>query len=99
MVGGYCRLAPGILGITEFNELPQDLYSSARATALAQVDARYDRNALPLPWRLICTPITRGPKVSSNCGVTRVVTQISEDHMQVERRPVGRSSVPVSICK
>ena len=23
--------------------------------------------------------ITRGPKVSSNCGVTRVVTQISED--------------------
>ena len=46
VVGGYCRLAPGIVGITEFNELPQDLYGSARASALAQIDARYDRNAL-----------------------------------------------------
>ena len=46
VVGGYCGYAPGILGITEFNELPPDLYGSARASALAQVDARYDRNAL-----------------------------------------------------
>ena len=38
--------APGRLGITEFNELPQGLYGSERASALAQVDARYDRNAL-----------------------------------------------------
>ena len=35
-----------ILGIKEFSELPQDLYGSMRASALAQVDARYDRNAL-----------------------------------------------------
>jgi hypothetical protein len=46
VVGGYCAWAPGILGIKEFNELPQGLYGSARASALAQVDARYDRNAL-----------------------------------------------------
>ena len=46
VVGGYCGYAPGILGIKEFSELPQDLYGSMRASALAQVDARYDRNAL-----------------------------------------------------
>jgi hypothetical protein len=37
VVGGYCGYAPGILGIAEFNELPPDLYGSARASALAQV--------------------------------------------------------------
>ena len=46
VVGGYCGYVPGILGIKEFNELPQGLYGSARASALAQIDARYDRNAL-----------------------------------------------------
>ena len=46
VVGGYCTYVPGKLGIKEFNELPPDLYGSARASALAQVDARYDRNAL-----------------------------------------------------
>ena len=46
VVGGYSTYAPGILGIKEFNELPPDLYGSARASALAEIDARYDRNAL-----------------------------------------------------
>ena len=45
VVGGYCGYAPEILGIKEFSELPQDLYGSMRASALAQVDAD-DRNAL-----------------------------------------------------
>ena len=35
VVGGFCRYVPGILGIKEFSELPQDLYGSARASALA----------------------------------------------------------------
>jgi hypothetical protein len=39
VVGGYCRYVPGILGLKEFNELPQGLYGSARASALAEVDA------------------------------------------------------------
>ena len=46
VVGGYSGYAPGILGIKEFNELPQGLYGSERASALAEIDARYDRNAL-----------------------------------------------------
>ena len=37
VVGGYCGYAPGILGIKEFNELPQGLYGSERASALAQL--------------------------------------------------------------
>jgi hypothetical protein len=46
VVGGFSGYAPGILGITVFNELPQGLYGSERAGALARVDARYDRNGL-----------------------------------------------------
>jgi hypothetical protein len=46
VVGGYCSYAPGLLGITEFNELPPGLYGSARAIALAGVDNRYRNEAL-----------------------------------------------------
>ena len=35
VVGGFCTYAPGKLGITEFNELPQGLYGSDRASALS----------------------------------------------------------------
>ena len=42
VVGGFCRYVPGILGIKEFNELPQGLYGSARA---------------PVPWPKL-TPAT-----------------------------------------
>ena len=34
VVGGYCAYVPGKLGIKEFNELPQDLYGSARSRKL-----------------------------------------------------------------
>ena len=51
VVGGFSGYASGILGITEFNELPQGLYGSARASALAQVDARYDRATATLALR------------------------------------------------
>jgi len=46
VVGGYCPYVPGLLGITEFNELPQGLYGSDRANALAEVDRRYHHEAL-----------------------------------------------------
>jgi terminase large subunit-like protein len=41
VVGGRCALAPEILGMREFKELPQNLYGSARANALAMVDQQY----------------------------------------------------------
>jgi hypothetical protein len=94
-VGGYCRLAPGILGITEFNELPQDLYGSARAAALAQVDARYDRNALI--FADLSNDTSYAEQLLETFGPRVIGVHMSRhgNGMQVERRPVGRGSVPV----
>src|SRR5262249_9065261 len=46
VVGGTGPFQPRLLGILEVNELPQKLYGSARASALAQIDQRYQRKAL-----------------------------------------------------
>jgi hypothetical protein len=46
VVGGNSPLAPGLIGMKEFEELPQGLYGSARADALAMVDRRYDCKTL-----------------------------------------------------
>ena len=46
VIGGTSPLAPNLIGIKEFEELPQDLYGSARADALAMVDRDYDYKTL-----------------------------------------------------
>src|SRR5262249_61590815 len=46
VVGGLSPFEPRLTGIKEFEELPQGLYGSARASALAIVDRRYDSNAI-----------------------------------------------------
>src|ERR1017187_3957710 len=46
VIGGNCPLGPQLLGIKEFIELPQGLYGSPRASALAVIDRRYNSNAL-----------------------------------------------------
>ena len=46
VVGGNGPFQPPLLGILDVNELPQKLYGSARARALAQIDQRYQRKAL-----------------------------------------------------
>ena len=75
--------------------LPQDLYGSARATALAQVGARYDRNAL------IFADLSNDTKYAEQLLETfgpRVIGVHISRHgngMQVERRPVGRGIIPV----
>jgi hypothetical protein len=46
VIGGNSPFVPRLLGILELIELPQKLYGSARANALAQVDCRYHGNAL-----------------------------------------------------
>ena len=93
VVGGYCGYAPGILGITEFNELPQDLYGSARASALAQVDARYDRNALIVAD--LSNDTSYAEQLMETFGPRVIGVHIGRhgDGMQGERRPVGRGSV------
>src|SRR5439155_12826472 len=46
VVGGNSPCGKRLLGIAEAEELPQGLFGSARASALARVDGRYHHNAL-----------------------------------------------------
>jgi hypothetical protein len=46
VIGGNCPIGPPLLGIAELEELPQGLYGSARASALAAIDRRHNSNAL-----------------------------------------------------
>ena len=94
VVGGFCRYVSGILGIKEFSELPQDLYGSARASALAQIDARYDRNALI--FADLSNDSSYGEQLLETFGPRVVGVHIGRhgNGMQVERRPVGRGCLP-----
>jgi hypothetical protein len=95
VVGGYCGYAPGILGIKEFSELPQDLYGSMRASALAQVDARYDRNALIVAD--LSNDSSYGEQLLETFGPRVIGVHIGPrgDGMTFERRPVGRGCLPI----
>jgi len=46
VIGGKSPAPPQLIGIGELIELPQGLYGSPRAHELAQIDQRYDNNAL-----------------------------------------------------
>ena len=46
VIGGPSPLAPGLIGIKEFEELPQGLSGNSRADALSMIDSRYDRKTL-----------------------------------------------------
>ena len=46
VVGGLSPFEPRLIGIKEAEELPQGLYGSARASALAIVDRRYHSDAV-----------------------------------------------------
>ena len=95
VVGGFCGYAPGILGITEFHELPQGLYGSARASALAQIDARYERNALIVAD--LSNDTSYAEQLMETFGPRVIGLHIGRhgDGMQGERRPVGRGSILV----
>lgn len=95
VVGGYCRYVPGILGLKEFNELPQGLYGNARASALAEVDARYDRNALI--FADLSNDTSYGEQLLETFGPRVIGLHIGRhgDGIEVEQRPVGRGSMPV----
>ena len=43
VVGGPSPLAPGLIGMREFEELPQGLSGNTRADALAMIDSRYHK--------------------------------------------------------
>jgi hypothetical protein len=95
VVGGDSPYGQRLLGIRDVEELPQGLFGSERASALATVDRRNDSNALIIadlsfdPTYLEVLFETFGPRV--------IGLQISRhgDGMNAERRQVKGGSVPV----
>ena len=94
VVGGNCPFfGPRLLGIGELIELPQGLYGSARASALAAIDRRYNSNAIIVadlssdPTYAEVLLETFGPRVIG-LHITR-----NGDGMNAERRPVKNSSM------
>jgi hypothetical protein len=95
VVGGLGPFQPRLLGIKEFLELPQGLYGSARASALAAIDRRYESDAL------IVADLSNDPSYAEVLFETfgrRVIgLHISRhgDGMNFERRRVKHGAIPV----
>ena len=89
VIGGNCPVGPRLLGIKELEELPKGLYGSARASALAAIDRRYNNNALIVAD--LSNDATYAETLFDTFGPARVIgLQISRsgDGMTPERRPV-----------
>jgi hypothetical protein len=88
VVGGNCPVGSRLLGIAELEELPQGLYGSARASALATVDRRYNCNALTVAD--LSNDATYAEVLFEAFGPRVIGLQISRngDGMDFERRPV-----------
>jgi hypothetical protein len=95
MVGGNSPFGQRLLGIREVEELPQNPFGSARASALAAVDRRHFSNAL-IVADLSFDP-TYAEVLFDTFGPRVIGLQISRygDDMQFERRPVRTSAMLV----
>ena len=95
VIGGNSPIQPRLLGLREFEELPQGLYGSARASALATVDRRYNGNALIVAD--LSNDATYAEVLFETFGPRVIGLQISRhgDGMSFERRPVKSSAMPV----
>ena len=95
VVGGLGPFEPTLLGVTEFEELPQNQFGSARASALASIDRRYHGDAL------IVADLSNDASYAENLHETfgpRVIgLQIGRhgNGMEFERRPVRHSAMLV----
>jgi hypothetical protein len=96
VVGGLGPFEPSLVGIKEAEELPQGLYGSARASALAVIDRRYYNDALIVAD--LSNDATYAEVLFDTFGPSRVVgLQISRhgDGTNFERRPVKNSAMLV----
>jgi hypothetical protein len=93
VIGGNSPFQPRLLGIRELEELPQKLYGSPRASALATIDRRYNCNAL------IVADLSNDPTYAEvlleTFGPRVIGIHIGPhgDGMNFERRPVKNSSM------
>jgi hypothetical protein len=95
VIGGNGPVGPRVTGITEFNELPQGLYGSARASALAAIDRRHGNNALIVAD--VSNDTSYAEPLLSTFGPRVIGLHISRhgDGMTIEHRPVGAGSMRV----
>ncbi len=98
VVGGHCPFTLGgarLLGVQQFVDLPQGLYGSQLANALAAIDQAYNRSCLIVP------DLSRDPTYAETLfdmfGPRVVGVQIgrSGDGTTREVRPVRNGNVPV----
>ena len=84
-----------LLGISEAEELPQGLFGSARASALAVVDRRHHNNALIVAD--LSYDATYAETLVETFGPRVIGLQISRhgDGMHPEWRPVRHGHLPV----
>jgi len=95
VVGGKSPFAPDLIGIKEFEELPQGLYGSARADALAMVDRRYDYKTLVIAD--LSNDATYAEPLFERFGPRLIGIQITRggDDMNPERRQVKNGAILV----
>jgi hypothetical protein len=95
VVGGISPFRSSVVGIRELEELPQGLYGSPRASALAAVDRRYHSNALIVAD--LSNDASYAEALVETFGARVIGLQISRhgDGTNVERRPVNGGSMLV----
>jgi Terminase large subunit, T4likevirus-type, N-terminal len=95
VVGGYSPYGQQLLGIRDAEELPQNLFGSGRASALATIDRRNHSNAL-IVADLSYDP-TYAEVLHETFGPRVIGLQIGRhgDGMSLERRPVKHGSLLV----
>jgi hypothetical protein len=93
VVGGNSPCQPRLLGILDLEELPQGLYGSARASALASINRRYQGN--PLIVADLSNDATYAETLYEIFGPRVIGLQISRhgEGLQAERRPVKDGSM------
>ena len=97
VVGGNSPCGQRLLGIREAEELPQGLFGSARASALAVVDRRHHNNALIVAD--VSNDATYAEVLLETFGRRVIGVHISRhgDGMNVEWRPTKHGNLPVYI--
>lgn len=95
VIGGGSPFQSTVLGIRELEELPQGLYGSPRASALAAIDRRYYSNALIVAD--VSNDASYAEPLVETFGRRVIGLHISRngDGTNVERRPVNGSSMLV----
>jgi hypothetical protein len=95
VVGGNSPCGRRLLGVHRAEELPQNLYGSALASALVKVDAEYERNALIIAD--LSNDATYVEVLYETFGPRVIGVHISRygDGNTFERRAVKNGSVPI----